>query len=68
VFVLRTFNETISGANSVEFRFTPRNATAGSTGNIHINGLSVEGTVIPEPSGSLLALIGIGLIAIRRRR
>jgi len=66
--VLREFNESITGAASVEIRFTPRNAGQGSTGNFHISGLTVEGSVIPEPSGALLSLVGTGLLALRRRR
>ncbi len=68
-FVPITFTEMISGANSVEIRFTPRNAGAGSTGNLHINGLNVMGSVvpIPEPSTTLLAIAGLLALARRRR-
>ena len=70
VFVLQEFNESIVGASRVEIRFTPRNTTSGSTGNFHINGLTVEGSVVtvPEPSGPLFGIIGLGLFVLRRKR
>jgi len=61
-----TFTEAIAGASSVGIRFTPRNAGQGTTGDIHINGLTVEGNVIPEPSS--LAMVGLGCLALLRRR
>jgi hypothetical protein len=69
-FVPITFTQAISGANSVEIRFTPRNAGAGSTGNLHINGLDVMGSVvpIPEPSSHVLILSGLVAMLVRRRR
>lgn len=62
------FTDAIMGASSVEFRFVPRFATAGSTGNLHIGGLSVEGSLVPEPSSGILALLGVASIMLRRRR
>ncbi len=47
VYMPITFTQSITGATTVEIRFTPRNAGAGSTGNLHINRFSVEGTVVP---------------------
>ncbi|XAL98014.1 PEP-CTERM sorting domain-containing protein [Phycisphaeraceae bacterium D3-23] len=61
-----TFTEAIVGADSVGIRFTPRNAGQGSTGNIHVNGLTVNGSVVPEPGS--LALLGLGGLALLRRR
>ena len=68
-FVPITFTQEITGASSVEIRVTPRNAGAGSTGNLHINGLYVMGSVvpIPEPSATLLAIAGLLALARRRR-
>jgi hypothetical protein len=62
-----TFTEAITGADSVAIRFTPRNVNQGSTGNLHVNGLQVNGTVVPEPSASLLVGLA-GMIALLRRR
>lgn len=61
-----TFNEAIVGATEVVIRFTPRNAGQGSTGNIHVNGLTVNGSIVPEPGS--LALLGLGGLALIRRR
>ena len=64
------FSESISGASSVEIRFAPRNNGAGSTGNLHIRGFSVDGAVraVPEPNSlGLLAAGSLALLAIRRR-
>lgn len=61
-----TFTESIVGASTVAIRFTPRNVNAGSTGNIHINNIQVNGSVIPEPSS--LALVGFACLALLRRR
>ncbi|MEZ5323439.1 MAG: hypothetical protein R3F19_00010 [Verrucomicrobiales bacterium] len=53
------FNRSITDATSVEIRFTPRNATAGSTGNLHINGLRVEGEVVTGSGLSGFAILDI---------
>lgn len=63
-----TFTEAILGADSVAIRFAPRHVNEGSTGNIHVNGLQVTGTVVPEPSSSLLASLAGMLILLRRRK
>ncbi|MDB4438592.1 PEP-CTERM sorting domain-containing protein [bacterium] len=63
-----TFTEAINGADSVAIRFAPRNVNEGSTGNIHVNGLQVTGTVIPEPTASLLTAIAGMMFLIRRRK
>ncbi|MCB1095315.1 MAG: PEP-CTERM sorting domain-containing protein [Verrucomicrobiales bacterium] len=65
-----TFTQSIAGANTVDIRFTPRNAGAGSTGNLHISGLSVSGDVaaVPEPSTALLVIIGACAACVGRRR
>ncbi|BDS08481.1 hypothetical protein NT6N_35210 [Oceaniferula spumae] len=60
-----TFNEAIVGADTVAIRFTPRAVNEGSTGNIHVNNIQVNGSV-PEPSS--LALIGLGGFALLLRR
>ena len=62
-----TFTQSITGASTVTFRYVPF-GPPGSTGNIHINGLSVDGTVIPEPTSAILLGLGtLGLISRRRR-
>jgi hypothetical protein len=40
-----TFEGSVTGANAVEIRFTPRHVDAGSTGNLHIDSLRVTGEV-----------------------
>ncbi|MGD1979361.1 MAG: PEP-CTERM sorting domain-containing protein [Akkermansiaceae bacterium] len=63
-----TFNETISGADSVVVRYAPRNVTQGSTGNLHINNIQVNGSVIPEPSTLGLSALACLAVAFRRRK
>jgi hypothetical protein len=62
-----TFTETLSSVDggTAAIRFTT-NAT--STGNIHINGFTVNGgiTAVPEPSSA--ALLGLGGLALILRR
>jgi len=72
IFDTFTFVEAIAGADMVDIRLTPRQVNQGSTGNLHINGLTVNGSVaVPEPASvaiwSLLALCGIGYALARRR-
>ncbi len=62
-----TFTEAITGADSVGIRFAPRHVNQGSTGNLHINGIEVSGTVVPEPSSLVLISLG-GLVLFDRRR
>ncbi len=45
LFDVFTFSESINNADSVVMRFAPRKASAGSTGNLHIDGLTVYGSV-----------------------
>jgi hypothetical protein len=61
VYMPLTFTETITGASSVEIRFTPRNAGAGSTGNLHIDALRVEGDVVPASGVPAFAITNITL-------
>lgn len=69
-FRTHTFTDWVSAANDVTFRFAPRNNGAGSTGNIHVNAVSVEGTFtsVPEPSSALLADLATLFLARRRRQ
>lgn len=65
-----TFTETLSSVDggTAEIFYAPTPAT---TGNIHVNGLTVNGgiTAIPEPATlGLVALFGGGIVFIRRRR
>lgn len=63
-----TFSQTIAGATSIELRFRPfGTGSVAGTGNLHINDIQVQGSVVPEPSVSLLALAALGLAARRRR-
>lgn len=67
-FEVFTFNETISGADSVAVRYAPRAVNQGSTGNLHINSIQVTGTVIPEPSSLGLAALACFAGFLRRKR
>lgn len=58
-----TFTGDITGS-SIVLRFTASN----STGNMHINDIQVTGTIVPEPSGSLLLGLGGLVLTLRRRR
>lgn len=66
---------TLTGVTgSVEFRIIADNTTSagggtiGSTGTFRINSASFEGSVIPEPSTALLLTLGMGVLAVVRRR
>jgi hypothetical protein len=59
-----TFTDSVTSGHLL-IRFTAV-GTPGGTGNLHINKMVLEGTVIPEPSTVLLG--GIGLLALFRRR
>lgn len=50
--------------SDVLLRFAP----TGGSGNIHIESFSVEGTVIPEPSSTILISLAGTLLVLRRRR
>ena len=63
-----TFTESITSADSVAIRFAPRAVNQGSTGNLHVNGLQVNGTVVPEPTASLLTALAGMMLLIRRRK
>lgn len=67
-FDLFTFSEAIVGANTVAIRFAPRNVNQGSTGNLHVNGLQVNGSVVPEPSSALLTGLAGAMLLLRRRK
>ncbi|MCA9151209.1 MAG: PEP-CTERM sorting domain-containing protein [Planctomycetales bacterium] len=67
IFDTFTFNDNISDAATLGIRFTPRNAGAGSTGNLHIIGLAAMGTLVPEPSSLLLLLMGLLPLHFLRR-
>ncbi len=63
------FTNTIAVVDDVIIRFAPVGgpSTEGQ-GNLHINGLTVTGSVIPEPTSALLAGLGALGLLIRRRR
>jgi hypothetical protein len=63
-----TFSETIAGADSVAVRYAPRNVSGGSTGNLHINSIVVNGSVIPEPSTFGLSALACLAMVFRRRK
>jgi len=55
----------------VAFRFTPRTiSNPDGIGNLHINGLTVNGSVtaIPEPSSLAMCVVGMVGCALRRRQ
>ena len=70
VFRTQTFTGDINANESVVFRFAPQQVIEGTGGNIHISGLTVEGTFtpIPEPSSMFLAGFGVFFFALKRRR
>ena len=63
-----TFDGLVNDISSLGVRFTPRNAGAGSTGNLHISGLQVNGTIVPEPASLSLLLCGLAPLFLRSRR
>ncbi len=63
-----TFDGSISGISSLGVRFTPRNAGAGSTGNLHISGLQINGAIVPEPASLTMLLCGVAPFLFRSRR
>jgi hypothetical protein len=68
VFDTFTFDRAINDISTLGIRFTPRNAGAGSTGNLHISGLQVHGTLVPEPSSLTTLLCGLMLLVFRAGR
>ena len=68
VFDTFTFDGVVSDISSLGVRFTPRNAGGGSTGNLHISGLQVNGTLVPEPTSLTMLLCGLGVLLFRSRR
>jgi len=65
-FTALTFTNVGITDDALTIRFASANIAEGGTGNIHINDLTAEGTVIPEPGS--LALIGLGGLCLLRRR
>lgn len=68
-----SFTDTITGASEIEIRFAPvgpSEENARGDGNLHINGLTVTGSVapIPEPSSMALVALAMGGLFMRRRR
>ena len=63
------FGEVIPVEETITFRFAPRAVDGGSTGNLHINGLAVYGTLVPEPSFNACwgVILLCGLLSRRRR-
>lgn len=61
-----TFTQTISAADSVIVRYAPRTVNQGSTGNLHINNITVTGSVIPEPGTLGLSALACLAVALRR--
>ncbi|MCA9263907.1 MAG: hypothetical protein KDA60_08645 [Planctomycetales bacterium] len=64
------FNHSITGAQSIDVRFAPRHVSAGSTGNLHILAMGVDGSVrvVPEPTAAVLLLLGVTALWRRDRR
>ena len=68
VFDTFTFDEAIENITSLGVRFTPRNAGAGSTGNLHISGLQIHGTIVPEPASVTMLLCSLAVLFLPFRR
>ena len=62
-----TFNATTDGGGALTITGLVTATNPSTSHNVFINGLEV-GDAIPEPSTGLLGLIGVGALALRRRR
>lgn len=62
-----TFNSTSDAAGALTITGIVSVTNPSTSHNVFINGLEV-GNAIPEPSGTLLSLVGLGGLALRRRR
>ncbi|MEM6504315.1 MAG: PEP-CTERM sorting domain-containing protein [Planctomycetota bacterium] len=56
----------VSGTGELRFAFYESTTTSSDNDNLQIDAIRVIGTAVPEPSS--LALIGLGALAITRRR
>jgi hypothetical protein len=65
IFTTYDFTDSVTGVSSATIRFAP----SSGTGNLHINGLTVEGgvVVVPEPGTLLLSCVAVTGMLIRRR-
>ena len=61
------FNATTDGAGALTITGIVSATNPSTSHNVFINGLEI-GDAIPEPSGTLLSLVGLAGLALRRRR